>query len=280
MRVPGASGLEKSAIADYTRSMHRLEVPSSLARFVRSIRIWVDPGQEIPDDYQRLPDAESELIAHPSRGSVVGTWIGTRTALLRKPTTQREPTLLVRFHAGGSYAFFREPMSALTDRVVPLADVWGEAIRDANDIDSLARATLETLKRKLQSTADHEPACVPAIRRAVRLASAAPTLPSVSELANQVGVSERQLRRGFDEVVGVSPKRFLRIARFKRVLRTLRHDVGRCALAEEPAWVALAQRAGYYDQAHMIAEFRELTGMTPSVFVRRQSWRAPKPTQI
>jgi AraC-like DNA-binding protein len=60
----------------------------------------------------------------------------------------------------------------------------------------------------------------------------------------------------FRETVGVSPKAFAQLARFHRALRTAREDV-------HASWASIAAAAGYYDQAHLIAEFRAIAGVTP-----------------
>jgi AraC-like DNA-binding protein len=69
-------------------------------------------------------------------------------------------------------------------------------------------------------------------------------------------VSERHLRRLFRETIGVSPKAFAKVTRFRRAVRAAR--------AENHAnWAAIAAEAGYYDQAHLIGEFRAIAGVTP-----------------
>lgn len=76
----------------------------------------------------------------------------------------------------------------------------------------------------------------------------------IAELATAAGVSERALSRLFTGRVGLSPKRFSRVVRFQHVLRRVR---GRAD------WAQLAIELGYFDQAHMIREFRTLFGCTP-----------------
>jgi AraC-like DNA-binding protein len=64
----------------------------------------------------------------------------------------------------------------------------------------------------------------------------------------------------FDDVIGVSPKTFARLARFGRALRAAR--AGRAA-----TWASIAAAAGYGDQAHLIDEFRAIAGVTPRALV-------------
>ena len=78
---------------------------------------------------------------------------------------------------------------------------------------------------------------------------------SVRAVAVDLGVSERHLRRAFHEAVGVSPKAFAKIMRFRHALRVAHDDL-------EASWTSIAAAAGYYDQAHLIAEFREIAGVT------------------
>jgi AraC-like DNA-binding protein len=71
-----------------------------------------------------------------------------------------------------------------------------------------------------------------------------------------LNVSERRLERLFRACTGLSPKRMCRLAQI---------DAARVRLARcpEPPWGALAGDLGFSDQAHMIREFRRLTGQTP-----------------
>jgi len=64
----------------------------------------------------------------------------------------------------------------------------------------------------------------------------------------------------FREALGVTPKLFSRIVRFRRTLALMRRD-------QRPSWSRLAVEAGYYDQAHLIREVRVLSGATPAELV-------------
>ena len=84
----------------------------------------------------------------------------------------------------------------------------------------------------------------------------------VGELARELSCSRRHLIGRFREQVGPAPKTAARLVRFQRTVRLLeRRDGDRFA--------EIAQRCGYYDQAHMNREFRELAGTAPGEFVAR-----------
>lgn len=82
---------------------------------------------------------------------------------------------------------------------------------------------------------------------------------SISELRERTGLTKTRLARAFREQIGVPPKLYARILRFRRLLGLLNQGAG--PLAD------LAFDAGYYDQPHMNAEFRELSGLTPREFL-------------
>jgi transcriptional regulator GlxA family with amidase domain len=82
---------------------------------------------------------------------------------------------------------------------------------------------------------------------------------SVAELAERLGLSRRSLERRFRQQVGLLPKQLARVLRFQRALQ-MREQ------APADGWPAIALECGYYDQAHLIRDFREFSGQTPAAF--------------
>jgi AraC-like DNA-binding protein len=85
---------------------------------------------------------------------------------------------------------------------------------------------------------------------------------SVTDLAREVGWSRQHLSARFVDELGFSPKRFARLLRFERAV---------CAVRARPTtpWTAIAYDCGYYDQAHLVGDFREFAGCTPTAFAAR-----------
>jgi len=79
---------------------------------------------------------------------------------------------------------------------------------------------------------------------------------TVSQLASEVGIHIRSLERLFIEHLGVTPRQFIRVTRFQNLLAQMRTN-SRYTLTE------LAYLCGYFDQSHMIKDFRELSGRLP-----------------
>jgi transcriptional regulator GlxA family with amidase domain len=81
----------------------------------------------------------------------------------------------------------------------------------------------------------------------------------VADLASQSRISRRHLERIFLRSVGIGPKLFSRIVRFQHLLRAPYND-----------WAMLAADSGYFDQAHLIRDFRQFTGQTPAAWHQKQ----------
>jgi AraC-like DNA-binding protein len=99
----------------------------------------------------------------------------------------------------------------------------------------------------------------PLVRHAVRLLRRHPGR-HVGQLARALEISERQFERRFLAYAGATPKQFA---------RTLRVEMAIAARHRGATWVDIAPHVGFNDQAHMIRDFKTLSGMTPEAFMRR-----------
>jgi AraC-like DNA-binding protein len=184
---------------------------------------------------------------------------GAREHVHRKLIRGGQRTVTARLQLGAPEALLGVPATAMTGRVVTLEDLWGNAAAErlyarlaAAPSTAAAAVVFEhAIAERLAGAGPDLAHAELARAAATRLASA-----SVHAVAVELGVSERHLRRVFRETVGVSPKAFAKLARFQRALRAAR--------AGTPAnWASIAAAVGYYDQAHLIAEFRAISGVTP-----------------
>ena len=172
------------------------------------------------------------------------------------------PVLLigVRFLPGGSYPFFQIPPDELTNRIATLADIAANLDREFSErvIDVLQPtakiAIIQSLLiNRLNSSAEKGLSLQPVISRIVR--SAGQT--SIDSLSHDLGITGRQLERRFLNVVGLGPKLLCRIFRFQQVFRAVEQS--------DSNWAGIAADCGYYDQAHLIRDFRQFAGQTPAV---------------
>lgn len=216
---------------------------------------WTRREEADGDDTRVLPDGCADLVFDVSGGG--GMAVGTMTRPLFVPSRVAGELLGVRFRPGRAAAFLRIPLAEITDARVPLGDVWHDDISDRVAEAPMQRrvALLEAeLLRRL--TPDRDPRVDGAIARIVESGGA----ERVEALAKEIGISRQHLARQFLHHVGVPPKTFARVIRFQRLVgdRRSRHS--------SVDWGSLAVEHGYYDQSHLIADFRDLAGATPSSF--------------
>lgn len=178
----------------------------------------------------------------------------------------------VRFRPGRALPFFDVPLSELTDDRVPLGTLWGDdaaAFPDtfaAGTLTARAACVERILRHRLGSGAGTLDSCgrdEALATRAVRLLERADGRVGVRAVATALGANERQLERAFNRSVGLSPKVFGRVLRFRRAVRQIQRGID----GRVPAWTAVAFGAGYADQSHLIREFKSLAGVTPTQYV-------------
>jgi AraC-like DNA-binding protein len=214
-----------------------------------------------------IPRPEVHLVVRfgPSvNGGLDVHAMGGRKRVLRKLLHGGQRFVMARLHLGAAEAALGVPASAITGRVVALEDLWGAAAtRRLLDRFGSARNTRDAAAILESAVTEQFLLAGGQHGRTQLLVDAASrlTVDNVSTVASDLGVSERHLRRVFDETIGVSPKSFAKLARFRRALQAAREEI-------PPSWAAIAATAGYYDQAHLIAEFRAIAGVTPQTLLR------------
>lgn len=128
--------------------------------------------------------------------------------------------------------------------------------------DAARVALLHTvLQQRLQGRETAGNAAAAATHAAQLIASSGGRRP-LREVAVAIGVGERRLQQLFHAHVGLSPRAWSRLARMHGCLRALRRQ-------PSPAWADVALEGGFYDQSHLVNEFRALCGVTPTEFMGR-----------
>jgi AraC-like DNA-binding protein len=168
----------------------------------------------------------------------------------------------VHFRPGRAGDILGVPPGELMDRHLDLADLWGRAayeLRERLCAASTTSARFALLEAALVSRLEASRLRVhPAIGYAVGELARPDT--RVRDIAKTIGITQRRLIELFTATVGITPKRFGRVLRFHRAT----------ALARDNAldWTRIAHQCGYYDQAHLIRDFRELAELTPTDVMR------------
>jgi AraC-like DNA-binding protein len=216
-----------------------------------------------------LPDARTDLVWEQGRGAFVA---GPDTGPV--PTVMKAGTVLVgvRFRTPAGGPALGVPLSELRDQRVDLADLHPrQARRLPAGLDpgtALARAA--GLAAVLVAGGPPDPAAA----RATALLADPRT--RAEDVAAEVGLSMRQLRRRCHAVVGYGPKTLQRVLRFRRFVSWI--DAGPPGGQNRHDLAALAVRAGYADQAHLTRDCQALAGLTPAALARTRNpaVRAPE----
>jgi AraC-like DNA-binding protein len=253
-----------------------LTPPEPLSQLIESIWDWDAPAP--PHRFERmLPVANAGLIINlaedetrvydDASGLACTRFSG---AALDAPryrsfvidTAEQVRVMGVVFRCGAAAAFFRERMDTIANAHVDLDDLVGRRSRglrarllDAPDSPS----RLAVLRTWLADIARRGAVKPMLIAHATGLLERAPQIRRIADACRDTGLSQRRFGSVFREHVGMSPKRYARLQRFRAVVDSIQ----RGARVE---WSRVAADCGFYDQPHLVREFRAFAGMTPSAY--------------
>lgn len=226
---------------------------AALARWVECT--WSLEAEDPVRGYPVRPDGCMDLLYSPESGLEA---VGAMTREQRFDLARGARRIGLRFRPGMARRFLGIGAAALCDQTVPLSEAIGAGkSRDLQDrLDAAASST--ACERVLLEAVAEIAGPLDPVQAAIEAMTRASGEVDVDWLADQAGLSARQFRRRCREEAGLGPKHLARVLRFRRA----------CQLAEQgESWLRVAVEAGYFDQAHLIRDFREFTGSTPvSVF--------------
>lgn len=253
---------------------------SPLSRFIEFF--WMREGDSLKAVQTRLlPMGTMELVinlhedkiplfdrqSRIQRGVINGTMIcGTHSENFIIRDTNKISVMGVHFKPGGGTSFFELPASELYNERISLEELW--KARAAELRDRLAQEStpetrfwvLEQFLMQMLRSPNYHPAVNFALQQFQQSANL--TIRSITE---QTGFSARYFNQLFRDQVGVTPKLFCRIQRFQKVLEMLS--------AKTPVdWIDIAFTCGYFDQAHLIHDFRAFADCTPTEYLAQRGF--------
>jgi AraC-like DNA-binding protein len=172
----------------------------------------------------------------------------------------------IRFRPGGAAPFLRFSPAQVTNCVLECRDL-SPALGDvlAAVRERLAKAPtvperVAILEDLLLGHIDRDWVPDPVVRHTLHELH-----KPISRISREVELSHKHLIARFRGQVGVAPKMLHQIQRFQSALRTVSG-----LSAAEVHWTSVAQRSGYYDQAHLIRAFNRFAGASPSTYLRQR----------
>jgi len=248
---------------------------SPLSQYVE--HIWQVTGSGVASSRQRVyPDGAMALVVHVGKPAIsffldeethripVPLLAGPYSRSFHIDPSQSPGVIGVLFRPGAARIFFPVAAHELHNIDIPLSDLYpAEADGLLNDACSASdepaqlRAVEQYLIEKLRNARPIHPA----VRYGVDQLSRAGGVRRVRRIQTDTGLSHTRFIQLFREHVGLTPKLFCRVQRF-------RHLLDRIEKHSAVNWAELAADCGYFDQAHLIHDFREFAGVTPLEYQR------------
>ncbi|ANM31377.1 hypothetical protein ABI59_20065 [Acidobacteria bacterium Mor1] len=254
--------------------LHRPGPP--LDRFVELVTYFAD-YQPSHTKERVLPDGAVEIIVDlteaPKRlyeredlsrsTQFRRAWIsGMRRRWIAIEAAPGASMVVIRFRPGGAYPFLGFAVEGITDTVDQLNVVLGEMTASLRDRILAARgaaAKMAAVESWLHERARGRFEPNPVVEYLTgRLF--APAGIRIGDVVDEVGYSQRHIAGLFRRWVGLPPKQYGRIRRFQQVLGSVTRD------PRSPDWADVALEHGYYDQSHLVRDFREMAGMSPGAY--------------
>ncbi len=209
-----------------------------------------------------------ETLPHPNfhvvfeKGS--STVSGVHTDKFTRTLEGKSHVFGIKFTPGGFRPFLNAPASVLADRTIPAKRIFGK------DVDALLAILASSCReaKKLVACNAFFRVRVPEPDKTIALAGQLvgrifqdPHIKTVDDLVIQAGIGKRSLQRIFNEYVGVSPKWVIRRYRLHELIARFDSD-------DKLEWPKLALELGYFDQAHLINDFRSIVGCSPTHYLK------------
>jgi AraC-like DNA-binding protein len=258
----GGRGILRRRTARERFHVERRTPPADLAEVADYL--WV-----LTWDLRDREPHRQRVLTHPAvnmtfmtggRARVVGVVRGEFTETIEG----RGRVVGVRFRPGGFRPFLGAPVSGITDRFLPVEEIFGPAARVAADEIIAEPGTDEAVALVEGFLRDRAPGrqdpLVAEVAAIVDRIAADPGLLRVDELATALGTGTRRLQRIFAEYVGVGPKWVIRRYRMQ--------EAADRASGAGVDWAALATELGYADQAHFTRDFTAAIGTPPAQYAQ------------
>jgi AraC-like DNA-binding protein len=262
----GPRGILKPQVGEQKFRLARYE-PSSrqLSSVEHYWSVHWDLRGQAPYPAATLPHPAVHLTVEPTGAFIVGIVTHKFTRLL----SDSGWVFGIKFKPGGFYPLLQRPVATVTDKNIPLAQLFGEAatdyaasIRAASSEEEQVRIAEGFLAQRLPLS----DANVLLANQIVETISAERTITKVDQVVSRFDINKRALQRLFSQYVGVSPKWVIQRYRLHEATEQL-------AAGTVVDWAKLAVDLGYFDQAHFIKDFKAIVGQTPAEYAKEASAR-------
>lgn len=227
---------------------------------------WIDHYWMVSWDLRGCEPRLVETLPHPNVHVVFEepeslAW-GVSTTKFSRMLEGKSHAFGIKFTPGGFFPFFGKSVSSLANCTVPAELIFGAPVKaleqsilrteDEDEMTAIADAFLVERRPEPDAKADQA-------RRLVERILHEPDILTVDDFAARTGIGVRSLQRLFSQYVGVSPKWVIRRYRLHELLEQMHSG-------NHLDWAQLAVYLGYFDQAHLINDFKSITGYAPTEY--------------
>ncbi|MDP5275647.1 helix-turn-helix domain-containing protein [Chengkuizengella axinellae] len=240
--------------------------------------LWRVKGQTATGKEKILPTEHMELIinfggyhraamnpSNPEHFQInKEAWIvGLHTQHLLVESLGNSDMIGIRFKPGGGSAFFDFSMKELESKIIDMSLIWKsfihevrERVYEEENINNQFLILEELLLKKLKYNKERFKIISPALDELNEMQSNT----STQFISRKIGVSQKHLIQKFNENIGLTPNKLLRVLRFHQVLNSIDPS-------KDVSWLEVALTNQYYDQAHFNKDFQAFTGMSPTEYI-------------
>jgi AraC-like DNA-binding protein len=212
----------------------------------------------IPHVAETLPHPNFQVVFEKGRSEVAGVFTGKFSRTLQG----KSHVFGIKFIAGAFRPFLKSAASSFTDRTVPIRRIFGNS-KAVNALEALLVRPSITEDKRIAAAEEFFRARIPEPDETMALAGdlvkrilQEPDIKTVDDLVARSGIGKRTLQRIFSEYVGASPKWVIRRYRLHELVERI-NSGHKLDLAD------VALELGYFDQAHLINDFRSIVGYSP-----------------
>ena len=216
-----------------------------------------------PQGVESLPHPNVHVVFE-NGGSVV---CGVQTHKFSRVLEGQSQVFGIKFRPGGFRPFFNSPLSKLADRIVPAPSIFG---KDVDPLEAVALSScaddekIDAANTFFRARTPEPDATIELAGRLVECILQDAEIKTVDHLVSRAGIRKRSLQRIFSDYVGVSPKWVIRRYRLHELIERLN-------TGDKLDWPQLALELGYFDQAHLINDFKSITGYSPTQYTLRNA---------
>lgn len=226
---------------------------------------WIDHywmvsfGLSRPHLQETLPHPNIHLVSEDAKCAIAGV----STKKFSRVLKGKSGVFGVKFKPGSFRAFIKVPVATLLNHIVPARRIFGG---DADLLESELRSfswkadkMIDAAKTFFRARLPKPDPKIELANRIVELILQDREIKTVDGLAERTQIDKRKLQRLFNEYVGINPKWVIQRYRLHELSEILN-------CGQEPDWAQTALELGYFDQAHLINDFRSLVGHPPAKY--------------